>query len=65
MHGHERAALRTEKELRHQAKNEVDYPPEILDAWRGYPNNSIFFYFKNNVFTIGTSSENSRGSSLF
>ncbi|ELR23758.1 endonuclease V protein, putative, partial [Acanthamoeba castellanii str. Neff] len=35
MHGHERAALRTEKELRHQAKNEVDYPPEILDAWRG------------------------------
>jgi len=46
MHGHERAALRTEKELRHQAKNEVDYPPEILDAWRGYPNNSIFFYFK-------------------
>lgn len=35
MHGHERAALRTEKELRHQATNEVDYPPEILDAWRG------------------------------
>jgi hypothetical protein len=47
MHGHERAALRTEKELRHQAKNEVDYPPEILDAWRGYvcPNKSIFLLF--------------------